>query len=167
MKKSKQFILLLLFIVAAVKGYAQPPDAPLPPQEWVDNMGLGHWWIFKIPPEADNGIRVDNYSPKILDSLQKLGFTGGRLHWNVGSNTNKNDEEQNGAAPIFDFFDANGDIIQSSIDYVEGIVDDMLARNMAICLNIQFQTPHEAKNKMTEVKARMFKNWKKLSQTFV
>jgi len=139
-----------VLFIASKSCFSQTPDNPLAPQEWVDKMGLGHWWIFTIPPESDNKIRIDNYSPKILDSLKnELGFGGGRLHWNADS-----------------FYDSNGELLQSSIDFVETIIDDMLARDMAISLNIQFQTPDEAKNNMTGVKSRMLKAWEKLSKTF-
>ena len=106
-------------------------------------MNYGSWWIFNIPPEKDNKIKVDNYSPRIIDSLQALGINGGRLHWQAK-----------------DMFDKNGHLYKKSLDFVEKMVDDFMARNMAICLQISFGD----KDMSPKVKQHYYNGWREVSE---
>ena len=146
---------VLFLLIFCVSGYSQtPPDAPLLPQNWVNKMGIGHWWIFTIPPAPNTNITTD-YSDKILDSLQnKFCLNGGRLHWVVES-------------PHYSSYDNNDEIPQSTIDFVGNIIDDFMQRDMAICLSIQFNNPNTIKDGLSQdLRTRMKNNWKKISQSF-
>jgi len=147
--------LFLLLLMTSVFGVAQsPPDNPLAPQDWVNKMGIGHWWIFTIPPAPNTNITVD-YSEKIVDSLNtKFCLNGGRLHWVLES-------------PHYSSYDTNGNLPQSTIDFVGNMIDDFMARDMAICLNIQFNNPEVIKDGLSqELRTRMKNAWKKISQSF-
>ncbi|NPA35369.1 MAG: hypothetical protein GXO47_00815 [Chlorobi bacterium] len=133
-------LLLLPVFLSAQQG---PPDKPLSPQKWVEKMNYGSWWIFNIPPEKDNAIKVANYSPRIIDSLQALGINGGRLHWQA-----KN------------MFDKNNHLYTRSLDFVEKMVDDFMERDMAICLQISFGD----KDMSPEIKQRYYNGWKEVSE---
>ncbi len=125
-----------------------PPDNPLTPQQWVDKMGFGSWWIFNIPPDQDNGIKVDGYSPRILDSIQtNFCVNGGRLHWVAK-----------------DMFDDDNQLIQQPIDSLSKMIDDFTARGMAICLSVQFNPTSAPVN--TTFKQRIYNGWQKLSREF-
>jgi hypothetical protein len=146
-----KFKIIILFVVFVMcKGYSQsPPDEPLAPQEWINKMGLGGWWIFTVPPAPDTNIPV-NYSTKILDSLQtKFCFNGGRLHWVAD-----------------DMYDANDELLQEPLDNLRAMIDDFMDRDMAISLNIQFLTTDEQKNFMTENKQKMKNAWAKVCDEF-
>ncbi len=140
----KRILIFLVVVFASLRVFPQtPPDEPLSPQEWVEKMNYGSWWIFSIPPEKDNRIKVDNYSPRIIDSLQALGINGGRLHWQAK-----------------DMFDKNGHLYKNSLDFVEKMVDDFMARNMAICLQISFGD----KDMGPKVKQRYYNGWREVSE---
>lgn len=149
----KKIIISALLLLTLWKSYSQgPPDTPLTPQEWVDKMGFGQWWLFRIPPSPNNDILVDNYSPAIIDTmLTKFCFTGGRLHWNASN-----------------AFDTNGELNDTSIDVVETMVDDFLARDMAISLNVQFLDWSDQVNvdMGTTVKQKYKDAWEKLCIRF-
>ncbi len=149
-------ILVIFFILMRMTiSFSQsPPDPPLSPQDWVDKMGIGSWWIFTIPPANDTNITT-YYSENILDSLQtKFCFNGGRLHWVIESRT-------------YSSYDVNGDLPQSYIDYVGDIIDDFMQRDMAICLNIQFNNPDMIKDSLPQaLRIRMKNAWNKISQSF-
>jgi len=149
----KKAIVTLLLLLTLWESYSQgPPDIPLAPQDWVTKMGIGQWWLFRIPPNPDNNILVDNYTPAIIDTMKnKFCFTGGRLHWNA-----KN------------AFNTNGELSDTSIDFVETIVDDFLARNMAISLNVQFLDWNDQVNKDMgpAVKQKYKDAWEKLCIRF-
>ena len=136
-------ILIFLFIPVILFAQQEPQDKPLSPQQWVEKMNYGSWWIFNIPPEKDNAIRVDNYSPHIIDSLQALGINGGRLHWQAR-----------------DMFDTNSHLNKQSLDFVEKMVDDFMERNMAICLQISFGN----KDMSPEIKQRYYNGWREVSE---
>ncbi len=125
-----------------------PPDAPISPQEWIGIMGFGSWWIFNLPPDQDNKIKVDGYSSRILDSIQtNYCVNGGRLHWVAQ-----------------DMFDNNNELIQQPIDSLSKMIDDFTSRGMAICLSVQFNSPEAPTNE--EYKQRIYNGWRKLSQEF-
>ncbi len=134
---------LNLFIGASVNAQT-PPDKPLTPQEWVDGMRVGSWWIFDIPPAKNNRIMVD-FSPEILDSLQKLGINGGRLHWQAK-----------------DSFDKNNILLEKSVDALEKIVDAFMERDMNICLNVSFLGTHVDET----TKQKHYNGWRQLSKRF-
>jgi len=149
----KKIVLNLLLLLSVSISFSQtPPDAPIDPQVWVDKMGFGQWWLFRIPPDPDNNFLVDNYSPKIIDTMRnKFCFTGGRLHWNA-----------------MNAFDNNDVLSDASIDVVENMVDDFLARDMAISLNIQFLnwSNQTNKNMGAAVKQKYKDAWEKLCIRF-
>lgn len=147
---TKYFTILFLFFVLSGNGQS-PPDSPLKPQEWIDKMGIGSWWIFNIPPAPNTNITI-SYSSAILDSLQnKFCINGGRLHWVIES-------------PKYSSYDANGELPQQYIDYIAAIIDDFMVRDMAISLNIQFLSPG---TEMTEANKTKMKNaWAKVSDEF-
>ena len=151
---NKELVLFFIILRVTTSFSQTPPDPPLAPQDWVDKMGIGSWWIFTIPPAPDTNITT-NYSNKILDSLQtKFCFNGGRLHWVIESRN-------------YSSYDANGDLPQSTIDYVGNIIDDFMQRDMAICLNIQFNNPDVIKDSLgQDLKTRMKNAWRKISQSF-
>lgn len=126
-----------------------PPDEPLTPQEWIDKMGIGSWWIFNIPPDEDSNIKTI-YSPDALDSLQtKFCINGGRLHWNTR-----------------DFFNDDNELLQEPIDSLRRIIDDMMERDMAIALYVQLN-PGELEKPMTaEARERQINGWTQLCQEF-
>ncbi len=108
-------------------------------------MNYGSWWIFRPPNENDNWIYTDNYSPRILDSLQALGINGGRLHWQAA-----------------DDFDETLFIPEYIIDFYEEIIDDMMERKMSICLQVHF-----TESDMTdEVKQRTYNGWRQVCERF-
>lgn len=147
----KIYITALLLSLIAVNTFAQvgnPPDKPLAPQEWINQMGIGSWWIFNIPPEKDNRIKVNNYSEQILDSLQSMCINGGRLHWQAR-----------------DMFDPKtGFLLQEPIDKLHEIIDDFMERDMAICLNVDFL----AKGFKMDApqRQRILNGWTQLSDEF-
>jgi len=145
-------VLLVIILTTFLSSMAQPPDPPLTPQQWIDKMDVGHWWIFQIPPAANNNITV-NYSERILDSLQtNFCINGGRLHWVIES-------------PHYSSYDANGEIPQSILDEVHSIIDDFMERDMAICLNIQFTNPDLIKPGMSQALRNRMKNaWVRVSE---
>ena len=146
---SRVFFIIAISFFAYSKVEAQIPDAPLTPQEWVDKMGLGHWWIFSTPQQS-NAITTD-YSESILDSLQtKLCINGGRLHWVLNKS-----------------FDSTGVLRDNVIDSIEDIVDDFMVRDMAICLNVSFFEPDSIKNQVSLENRNKMKNaWAKLCDRF-
>ncbi len=147
---NKYIIYYILFLFAITKGYTQaPPDAPLTPQEWIDKMGLGGWWIFTVPPAPETNIPI-NYSTKVLDSLQtNFCFNGGRLHWVADQ-----------------MFDSNDELLQEPLDNLRMMIDDFMDRDMAISLNIQFLTPDSEKTNMTANKQKMKNAWVKVCDEF-
>ena len=138
-------ILFLLLLPVSVSLSAQQglPDKPLSSQQWVEKMNYGSWWIFNIPPEKDNRIKIGNYSPRIIDSLRILGINGGRLHWQAK-----------------DMFDKNNHLYKKSLDFVEKMVDDFLERDMAICLQISFGN----KDMSPKIKQRYYNGWREVSE---
>jgi hypothetical protein len=108
-------------------------------------MNYGSWWIFTAPNENDNWIYTDNYSPKILDSLQALGINGGRLHWQAA-----------------DDFDETLHIPQYIIDFYDEVIDDMMERKMSVCLMVHFTD----KDMNAEVKQRTFNGWRQVCEAF-
>jgi len=149
-----KIIYIFLFGLSFFIHAQTPPDAPLEPQQWVDKMGIGSWWIFQIPPAPDTSITIA-YSDNVLDSLQtNFCINGGRLHWVLES-------------PSYSSYDANGEIPQETIDVMHRIIDDFMERDMAICLNIQFTNPNDIKNGMNEtLKTRMKNAWATVSNEF-
>ncbi len=143
----KKYITIIILFLAAFGMAQSPPDAPLTPQEWIDKMGIGSWWIFNIPPDEDTNIKV-NYSSRILDSLQtNFCINGGRLHWVAQ-----------------DMYDENGELLQEAINNLRKIIDDFMERDMAISLNVQFlynDAPMTEKNR-----TKMKNAWAKLSDEF-
>ena len=140
-------VLLVILLFTSVNIFAQsgPPDDPITPQEWLENMNYGSWWLFTPPNESDNWIMTDNYSSKMLDSLQALGINGGRLHWQAAND-----------------FDETLHIPQYIIDFYDGIIDDMMERKMSVCLQVHF-----ADKEMTEeVKQRTFNGWRQVCEAF-
>ncbi len=138
------FLFLLIWFPAAISQEQNtPPDEPLSPQQWVEKMTYGSWWIFNIPPEKDNRIKIKYYEPRILDSLMALGIHGGRLHWQA-----KN------------MFDNKNMIYKKSLDFVEKMVDDFLARDMAICLQVSFGD----KDMSPGIKQRYYNGWRQISE---
>ncbi len=136
-------IFILLIFQATLFAQQGPPDKPLSPQKWVEKMNYGSWWIFNIPPERDNAIKVDNYSPHIIDSLKALGINGGRLHWQAK-----------------DMFDKKNHLYKKSLDFVEKMVDDFMEKDMAICLQISFGD----KDMSPEIKQRYYNGWREVSE---
>ncbi|NPA35372.1 MAG: T9SS type A sorting domain-containing protein [Chlorobi bacterium] len=142
----KKVIFTILFLTT-ISAFAQtsPPDAPITPKEWLRNMNYGSWWLFTPPNEGDNWIYTDNYSPRILDSLQAMGINGGRLHWQAA-----------------DDFDETLHIPQYIIDFYDEIIDDMMERKMSVCLQVHF-----TETDMTEeVKQRTFNGWRQVCEAF-
>ena len=81
--RSSLFLLSFLLLFPVLVGLAEPPDAPLRPQEWIQKMGNGNWMIFNIEPDDFTFADV-SYDPAIPDSLLSIGQTGGRVwidHW--------------------------------------------------------------------------------------
>ena len=133
----------MVIVPSGLWAQTVPPDKPLSPHEWVKKMNYGSWWIFNIPPEKDNRIKVEHYNPRILDSLQALGINGGRLHWQARN-----------------MFDDNNMIYKESLDFVEKMVDDFMERKMAICLQISFGD----KDMNKEIKQRYYNGWRQVSE---
>ncbi len=123
----------------------QKGETPLSPQAWVEKMNMGSWWLFTYPGRADNNILTDNYSPRILDSLQQMGINGGRLHWQAK-----------------DDFDSSLVLNQQAIDYFGEIIDDMTSRGMAVCFQI-----HTTEKAMTSrVIQRCINGWTQVCQAY-
>lgn len=143
----------LLFFVSLSFFAQSPPDAPLTPQEWISKMDNGLWWLFKIPPRNDNNILTDHYNEKILDSMQqKLCVSGGRLHFSAGGNNNNM------------FVPGTHQIYQQAIDSLELIIDDMIDRDMAFCLMVDFQPSDFV---MTEdIKQRYYDAWEQICDAY-
>ncbi len=145
---------LILFLLIAFKVFPQvPPDGPVTPEEWLKKMSHGSWWLFTIPPAGDTNISIDNYSPRILDSLQTLGINGGRLHWVTRD------------ALMYD--EATGDTIldPAAVEFVGDMIDDFTDRGMAICLQVSFEDKG-VKTMPEYVKQRHFNGWKQLSEAY-
>ncbi|NPA35374.1 MAG: T9SS type A sorting domain-containing protein [Chlorobi bacterium] len=141
----KLAFLIIFFTSVNVFGQDSLPDEPITPQEWIKNMNYGSWWIFTPPNESDNWIYTDNYSPRILDSLQALGINGGRLQWQAS-----------------DDFDETLHIPQYIIDFYDEMIDDMMERHMSICLMVHFTE----KDMSEEVKQRTFNGWRQVCEAF-
>ena len=140
-------IILPILLFFTVNAFAQtaPPDDPITPKQWIKNMNYGSWFLFKKPGDKDNNIFTDNYSPRILDSLQALGINGGRLHWQA-----KGD------------FNPDYTIEQEKLDFFSDVIDDMTSRGMSICLQVHF-----ADKAMTDsIKKRIFMGWRQVSEAY-
>ena len=146
-------IAAIFFYFVSYLGASNPGDDPLTPEEWIENMGDGAWWIFKIPPRKDNNILIDNYSPAILDTFQQqFCINGGRLHWSAGSGNNDA------------FVPGTNRLRQESLDFVSRVIDDMTSRGMSICLMVDFQPGDYIMDR--EAKERYFEAWRQICEEF-
>ena len=143
-------LLIIIFFSLSIQHFGQtPPDAPLTPQEWIARMGNGLWWLFKIPPRNDNNILTDHYNARILDTMQqKLCINGGRLHFSAGGDNNNM------------FVPGTHQIYPQAIDSLELIIDDMIARNMAFCLMVDFQPSDHVMTQ--DIKQRYYDAWEQI-----
>ncbi len=147
----KRFSIALVFVLgfSFSFAFANPPDKPLKPAEWVQKMGNGNWMIFNIEPDEFTFADV-TYSPDILDSLISVGQTGGRLHFRPRN--------------ILDTTTFTYD--QRAIDFLSRMIDDMTARGMAICLQYNPLWSDEENEMTARAKKIYFSTWEQLCKAF-
>lgn len=148
-KYHKNIALILLLLINTISVLGQPPDEPLRPEEWIQKMGNGNWMIFHIPQD-DFGFADVSFSPEILDSLKAAGYTGGRLHWQARA-----------------LVDSVSHLIDTaSVSYMSWIMDELAARDMAVCFQYDCLEKDEPYLMDSVAKSKYFTTWKQLCIAF-
>ncbi|TRX66096.1 MULTISPECIES: hypothetical protein [Carboxylicivirga] len=146
---SKLAFLLIAFSISVMHTVFSQIDAPLRPEKWIEKMGTGSWMIFNIPPDKF-GFADAKYSEVLVDSIVAAGFTGGRLHWQARDLV---DEQSNLINP-------------EAVKFLSAIIDDLTARNMAICLQYDCLKKEESKAMTRQTWAKYLSTWEQLCIAF-
>jgi len=149
-KNFKSGIIIFFFLhLFAGNIWSQPPDQPLRPEEWIQKMGNGNWLIFHIPPD-EFGFADVSFSPELLDSLKAAGYTGGRLHWQAR-----------------DLVDPQTHLINAdALAYMSNIMDELVARDMAVCFQYDCLQKDEPDSMNAVAKSKYFTSWDQLCDAF-
>lgn len=120
------------------KKQGHPPDAPIPPQEFVANIGSGAWIITRGPLSARKARTL--FNTKIPKILAANGCRGGRLH--IG---------------ISDQIDKDGMTIPpETLKYINDAVDSCLDAGMHIVMMVEIIKGREPSEKEMELQYKIW-----------
>ncbi len=124
--------LLTCFMLMALSLWSQPPDDPVSPVEAVSMLGKG----ILFEPQAGNvDLQVSApYKPEYGDLIREAGFTSVRIRYQGSRNPMIQAIKQ---GPPYDADD------EALLDELEGIVDDLLGKGLAVVITFYGLTEDE------------------------